>query len=130
MNDDDLISIAFFVGFFGDFLLQVLTNNFKMGGPSGWGLNEYFAQHGSIESLFIAGGMMALFYIIYLKVFKLPVNYLNLAIYGILLDILFREFKIFPSLKGYYSNLTYLESTLSEAFSMMLPLFIYKLILK
>ena len=128
--DSELISIAFFVGFFGDLLLQILTKHFKMGGPTGWGLNEYFLQHGEVESLFIAGGMMALFFIIYLKVFRLPVNYLYLAIYGVILDVLFREFKIFPSLKGYYSQLNYFESTASEALSIMLPFFIYSVLKK
>ena len=121
----DLVSTSFLVGFFGDATLQIISP--MMGGPTGWGLTEYFAQHGKAESLFIAGGMLALFFIIYLYVFKLPPNYVHLAIYGVLLDLLFRELVIFPSLKGYYGYLNYFWSGFWQAFSMVLPLFVYQI---
>ena len=60
-----LLTISCFTGFGGDAMLQYLTQ--FMGGESGWGLKEYFEQHGSMEALFIAGGMMTLFYILYTK---------------------------------------------------------------
>ena len=123
-----LLSIACLVGIFGDLFLQTLVNK-GFGGPTGWGLKEYFAQHGPVESLFIAGGMMVLFYSIFIFL-KLPMNYTYLAIFGIILDILFREFMIFPSLKGYYTSLNYLQSTVAEAVSMVLPLFIYSVLIK
>jgi hypothetical protein len=130
-----LIVIACIVGFVGDFLLQLFSKKFGMGGPTGWGLKDYFSQHGSVEALFIAGGMMTLFYIIYLVILKLPVNYYYLAIYGIILDLLFRIFMIFPSLSGYYNYFGYslggyIGSGFWEAFSICLPLFIYQLIPK
>ena len=121
----DLVSTAFLVGFFGDATLQVISP--RIGGPTGWGLNQYFDQHGKAESLFIAGGMMAFFFMIYLYIFKLPPNYLYLAIFGIILDLLFRQFRIFPSLDGYYSYLNYFWSGFWQAFSMVLPLFFFKL---
>jgi len=122
-----LLTVACLVGFFGDLFLQTLVHK-GFGGPTGWGLKDYFAQHGPIESLFIAGGMMVLFYSIFIFL-KLPMNYTYLALFGIALDILFREFMIFPSLKGYYSNLNYVQSTGAEAISMILPLFIYSVLI-
>jgi len=121
----DIVSTSFLVGFFGDASLQILSPIF--GGKTGWGLTPYFKQHGRAESLFIAGGMMALFYMIYVYIFKLPLNYVYLAIYGIILDLLFRWFRIFPSLDGYYEYLNYFWSGFWEAFSMMLPLAVYRL---
>jgi hypothetical protein len=122
----DLVSTSFLVGFFGDLILQITSPRF--GGPTGWGLTPYFKQHGKAESLFIAGGMMALFYIIYIYVFRLPPNFVYLAIYGVVLDLLFRWFRIFPSLDGYYGYLNYFWSTFWEAFSMVLPLGVYSVI--
>jgi len=122
----DLISTSFLVGFFGDAFLQVTSP--VLGGPTGWGLTPYFKQHGRAEALFIAGGMMVLFFIIYLYVFKLKPNYLYLAIYGIVLDLLFRWFNIFPSLQGYYGYLNYFWSGLWEAIAMILPLFFSRLL--
>jgi hypothetical protein len=119
----NLLEIAFYVGFIGDALLQIFTK-MGLGGQTGAGLNGYFLNHGSIESLFIAGGMMVLFYSLFMLT-KLPMNYLNIAIYGVLLDLVFRIFMIFPSLKGYYSYLNYFWSGFWQVFSMLLPLLIY-----
>jgi len=43
-----LVGIACATGIVGDSLL-------RLGGPTGWGLNEYFKQHGRAESIFIRG---------------------------------------------------------------------------
>ena len=129
----DLIAISCLTGFVGDAILQILTKKFKLGGETGWGLLEYFKQHGSIEALFIAGGMMTIFYVIFIKLFVkngLKLNYINLAIYGIVLDLIFRKFMIFPSLKGYYTSLNYFESGLWGAIPMILPLLIFNLVKK
>jgi len=120
-----LIIIACLAGFIGDYILQILIT--FMGGKTGWGLREYFKQHGSVESLFIAGGMMTLFYIIYLILLGLPPLWYYLAIYGILLDLFFRETMIFPSLQGYYEHLNYFWSAFWGAVPMILPLGIMKL---
>ena len=127
-NPDLLVSIACIVGFIGDALLQLFTKYFNMGGPTGWGLKEYFIQHGSTESLFVAGGMMSLFYVLYIHVLKLPFSYQGLAVYGILLDLLFRKLEIFQSLSGYYSHLNYFESGLWGAIPMILPYFIFSVL--
>ena len=72
----NLISISYMVGFIGDILLQILIKTFNMGGTTGWGLKSYFKLHGTNESPFIAGGMMALFYIIYYYLINIPfMNY-------------------------------------------------------
>ena len=46
-------------------------------------LKDYFHQHGRAESLFIAGGMMTLFYVIYFVILCLPLNLFYLAISAI-----------------------------------------------
>jgi hypothetical protein len=114
----DIISIAFFVGFIGDLILQLIVKNTKYD----WGLREYFKLHGSIEAMVIAGGMLTLFFIL-MVYSKVPITYTNLAIYGVILDLLFRKLNIFPSLSGYYQSLNYFESGVWGAIPMMLPLF-------
>jgi hypothetical protein len=122
--EKNLLIISCLTGFAGDFLLQIGAK-LGLGGPTGWGLNEYFKQHNSIESLFIAGGMMTLFYVIFI-LSKIPINYTNLAIYGVILDFLFRKLMIFKSLKGYYTWFNYFWSAVWGAIPMMLPLFIFQ----
>jgi len=117
--DTNLFIIAFFVGFFGDLFLQLSGLDY--------GLKEYFKQHGKTESLFIAGGMMFLFYFIHNSL-GLPFTYEYLILNGIIMDLIFRQFRIFPSLDGYYSNLNYFYTGFWQAFCMCLPLFINKII--
>jgi len=119
----NIVSISCITGFVGDALLQ-LGVSLGMGGSDGWGLKPYFKQHGSIESLFIAGGMMTIFYVIYALFFQF--TYTGLAVYGIVLDLIFRETMLFPSLQGYYNHLNYFWSGFWGAVPMMLPLFISK----
>jgi len=118
-------NVAFLVGFFGDIFLQILAKTT----PFDYGLRGYFAEHGSIEAPFIAGGMMVLFYIIY-SFTGLPLKWQYIAVYGVLLDILFRTFMIFPSLKGYYSALTPFWTCLWEAVSMVLVIAVYSFLKK
>ena len=121
----DIVSTATSVGFVGDAILQVASQKFKMGGPTGWGLKEYFKQHGKVESLFIPAGMLSIFYIFYIYVLKLPMTYTNIAIYGIIIDYIFRTFMIFPSLVGYYEYFNHFWSAVWMAIPMMIPLFVY-----
>lgn len=120
MDKSKAIAVFCLVGFFGDVLLQLMV---KKGGKD-WGLKGYFEQHGSVESLFIAAGMMSLFAVIYIYLLKLPLKWEYLIIYGIVLDLIFRVFMIFPSLKGYYSHLNYFWSAVWGAIPMLLPLMI------
>ena len=113
-------SVAFLVGFFGDIFLQLLCQTPYFD----YGLKEYFKIHGAIEAPFIAGGMMVLFSIIY-GFTGLPLKWEYLAIYGVILDIIFRVFMVFPSLKGYYSALTPFWTCLWEAVSMVLVYIAY-----
>jgi len=122
----DLIVISCIAGFVGDALLQFGSKVLKLGGQTGWGLKSYFAQHGPSESVFIAGGMMTVFYIIYLYFLSFPINYVYLAIYGIILDFIFRKTEIFPSLRGYYGYFNYFWSAVWGAIPLMLPLIIYR----
>jgi len=115
----NIVSVAVFTGFIGDFLLQTGVK-MGLGGPTGWGLKDYFALHGSTESLFIAGGMMGLFY----SLFPLKLTYINLAFYGVILDLLFRKLMIFPSLKGYYEYFNYFWSAVWGIIPLCLPLLI------
>jgi hypothetical protein len=119
-----LIVVACLIGFIGDALLQIGCQH--MGGPTGWGLKPYFQQHGSSESLFIAGGMMTLFYIIYFVIMKLPGDWRYLIVYGILLDLIFRQTMLFESLKGYYHHLNYFWSGFWGAVPMLIPFLLVK----
>jgi len=123
---EKLILTSLCVGFFGDALLQLLVSQTTLGGTTGWGLKEYFKQHGRAESLTIAAGMMAIFYAIYLYVLHLPLTWYYLAAYGIVLDLLFRQFMIFPSLKGYYAHLNYFWSAFWGAIPILLVYWIAK----
>jgi len=126
INDSALLlSIACIVGFVGDFLLQFATKTTSFD----YGLRGYFQEHGPIESLFVAGGMMTIFYVIYLFS-GLPLKWQYIAVYGVLLDIIFRVFRVFPSLDGYYSALTPFWTCLWEAVSMLIPLVIYSFFIK
>ena len=117
------LTLYFFTGFFGDMALQ-LINKFR-GNIAG--LDKYFKLHGSIESLFIAGGMLWLFAFIYDKS-KLPFTYQYLFMYGGLLDILFRQLMIFPSLDTYYAALTPEISFIWGGIPMIAPLLIKRII--
>ena len=103
-------------------MLQALTQFWGMGGKTGWGLIEYFRLHGAAESMFIASGMMTLFYVLYLVVFGFPAKWYYLAIYGIILDLIFRKTMLFSSLKGYYQQLNYFWSGFWGAIPMIMPL--------
>ena len=127
MNKFILLVIACASGFIGDFLLQLGAKQ-GMGGPTNWGLKEYFKQHGPAESLFVAGGMMTLFYGTFMLT-GLPINYINLSLYGIIIDLLFRKFMIFKSLNGYYEYFDYAGSALWIVIPMCIPLLVYTSIL-
>ena len=121
-----LIGIACVTGMLGDSMLQLGAAN-GLGGPTGWGLKDYFKQHGRAESIFIAGGMMVIFFLGLISASWPPITLLSLAIYGVLLDLLFREAMIFKSLKGYYEYFNYFWSAVWGAIPMMMPLIIYKI---
>jgi len=123
----DIVSAAGLTGFFGDALLQI---GIKYQGYNWGGLRQYFAQHGSGESLCIASGIMTLFYIFYIYVLRLPLNYVYLAIYGIIVDYIFRKLIIFKSLDGYYKTLNYFWSAFWMAIPMMMPFFFYNMLKK
>ena len=122
----DIISVSCLTGFFGDAALQIATKYLGYN----WGLKQYFIYHGSGEALCIASGMMTLFYIFYIYVLCLPLNYTYLAIYGIILDYIFRKTMVFDSLRGYYKALNYFWSAFWGAIPMILPLFLYNIIIK
>ena len=119
-----LVTISCLTGFFGDASLQFMTKTLGLGGATGWGLKPYFALHGTGEALCVAAGMMSMFYIIYLYLLKLPPVWYYLALYGIVLDLLFRLFRLFTSLDGYYKSLNYFWSAFWGAVPMVLPLVI------
>jgi len=102
----DLRTKAFFIGMIGDFILQQIVNykgNFA-------GLKDYFKQHGVFESLCIAGGIMFISTYIYQQL-KLPLKPLPLFIYGGILDVLWRQLNLMPSLEHtYYAALNPIQS--------------------
>ena len=115
-----LLTLACLTGFIGDAILQYASK--FMGGETGWGLKEYFRQHGVGESLFIAAGMMTLFYVIVLVIFDLPPKWYFLAIFGVVIDLIFRLAMVFPSLAGYYAYFNYFWSAFWMAIPMLIPL--------
>lgn len=119
-NFNLIILYAFFVGFIGDAILQIITANTSYD----WGLRKYFSQHGRPESLFIAGGMLVLFYSIIPSKFLsvTPFNIALIALYGIVLDLIFRKTMVFKSLDGYYNHLNYFWSGVWGAIPLVLPL--------
>jgi len=119
----DIVSLACMTGFAGDAILQTGVQH-KMGGPTGWGLKGYFKHHGPVESLFVAGGMLSLFMVIYVYALGLQPTYTNLAVYGVVLDFVFRKLMIFPTLKEYYQYFGYFWSAVWGAIPMMIPLFL------
>tara|TARA_B110000285_G_C15131837_1_gene624119 strand:+ start:1068 stop:1427 length:360 start_codon:yes stop_codon:yes gene_type:complete len=110
---------AFIIGMIGDFFLQQIVNYHPKGDFAG--LKSYFEIHGVFESLLIAGGMMYFFGILF-DLTKQPKTFFNLAIYGTILDILFRQFRLFPSLDGYYNALTPFQSIIWAVIPINLPL--------
>jgi hypothetical protein len=72
--------------------------------------------------------MLAIFFAAYIYGTGLPVTLVTMAIYGVLLDLLFRETMVFPSLQGYYDHLNYFWSAVWGAIPMMLPLALVYLI--
>ena len=73
------------------------------------------------DNLLAAAGMMALFYTLFLMS-GIKVNFRNLAIYGVLLDLIFRKLMIFGSLKGYYEYFNYFWSAVWGIIPLCLPL--------
>jgi hypothetical protein len=130
VNVTNLLTSAFMVGFIGDLLLQLLTKGLGLGGSSGFGLISYFNQHGVAESMFIAGGMLVFFNILYINLIKLPLTVFNLALYGVILDLIFRLTMLFPSLHGYYQHLNYFWSAFWGAIPMILPLILTQVLEK
>lgn len=112
-----LLIAACITGFLGDASLQVISQH--QGGSTGFGLKPYFQQHGRAESLFIAAGMLVAFFVLYILI-KLPLKPAYIALYAIILDLLFRQLNIFPSLKGYYQHLNYLWSAVWAVIPMLM----------
>jgi len=89
------------VGMVGDGILQFIVKNSK--DVDLWGLKTYFRLHGRAESIFVAGGMLGFFsmmYSIYDPTFSTP----GLCLYGAILDLIFRYCHVFPSLGAYYAH--------------------------
>ena len=92
---------AFFIGVAGDLGLQTLNKYTSKG--KDWGLDTYFAKHGPVESLFIAGGMLVAFELLYDKIFTTK-EYLYLFLLGGVVDVFFRTTMPMESLKDYYNQ--------------------------
>jgi len=78
--------------------------------------------------MFIAGGMLSFFYVIYMYLFQFPITWLYVGLFGIVLDILFRFTRIFPSLDGYYHHVTYGWTAFWGFVPMVLVLGLFKII--
>jgi len=123
-----LVAWAAITGALGDAALQVIVKNTN----ADWGLKDYFALHGTGEAICVAAGMMALFFVAWVGILApvlrvQPDNLLAVAIYGVALDLLFRRYRIFPSLDGYYASLNYFWSGFWAAIPMIIPVVLSKM---
>lgn len=111
---------AFLFGAFGDVVLQGLYSmDHPYFGSDPWGLEEYFKQHGRMESVLIAGGLTSGFHWSANKLLSptlWPLGPLTYAAYGAVVDVLFRTFMPMPSLKNYYQKLPWWMSIFWAAF--------------
>lgn len=122
-----LVISACFVGLFGDLLMQILGRYVPY--YKKCCLSEYFKQHGVAESLFIAMGLMSFIYIFYIYVLKFPLKWYYLALYGIVLDLIFRVARVFPSLDQFYDNHGYIfTAILGGAVPILIPFVFVKLL--
>lgn len=110
---------ALITGIVGDFILQMITKYHPAGNFAG--LKDYFNIHGSVESLFIAGGMLAFFGLM-MDILIINKSIVNLIIVGAVLDIIFRFYRLFPSLDGYYAALSIPNSIIWGSIPMVMPL--------
>lgn len=109
---------CFVVGVVGDACLQLIV---KMRGDFA-GLRGYFEQHGPLESLCIAGGLMFALGWLYMIMAGEPSNLLYLFIFGGLWDVAFRQLNLMPSLQHtYYKALTPVQSFVWGGIPMVLP---------
>jgi hypothetical protein len=100
-----MIVSSILTGMLGDLALQLIVKSYP--NENKFGLRTYFDQHGSLESIFIAGGMMGALFSLYKQIDPTFDN-LGLSLYATGLDILFRNnIQLMPSLKDYYSTLPY-----------------------
>jgi len=94
---------AFCVGFSGDLALQVLVRLNLLDS----GLAGYFVRHGPFESACIAAGLMYIAAWVYVhQAGDEPREIGRPFVFGCVLDILFRLFRLMPTLDGYYAALT------------------------
>ena len=104
MNTTILIR-SFFIGVIGDAILQMITKYRDSQGKNFAGLRDYFKHHGIFESLLIAGGIMFICTYLYLILglpLSPPKSLPYLFIYGGLLDVLWRQLNLMPSLEHTY----------------------------
>jgi hypothetical protein len=125
--ENRLIIIAILTGFIGDILLQLMSSKNLLNSKS-WGLEPYFSQHGKAESAFIAGGIMGGFYALY-SLTGLPFKIQYMIIYGLIIDLIFRHFRIFSSLDLYYKNVGYFGTVVVGAVvPLVIPLIVLRMI--
>lgn len=106
---------SFFIGFFGDAILQLIT--YFRGDIAG--LKKYFQIHGSFEALLIAGGIMFISTYVFMAL-KLKFSYAILFLYGGILDLLWRYLRLMKSLDSYYEALDPITSFIWGGIPMIL----------
>lgn len=122
----NLILIAWLVGFIGDLTVQ-LANKQHITGFSGKGLTTYFWIHGRAESAFIAAGIIAGFYAIWIGL-GLPLRWEFILPVALILDLIWNYANIFPSLKEYYKEPYIPRTILGVVIPFLLPLLIWKVL--
>jgi len=102
---------AFLMGVLGDAGLQMLGTSIS---SEQWGLRDYFARHGPVESLFVAGGMVSAFW--YVSTIYLGLDPYGSAFLGAVTDVAFRTWLPMKSLAGYYAYMPWWKSVFWAAF--------------
>lgn len=124
MNTTKLLIIAFALGFFGDLITQLIVKSNRFGN---WGLNNYFAKHGVMESAFIAAGVVVGFYAFWIGL-GLPLKWQFILPVAIVLDFMWNKAHIFPSLDEYYKQPWFMRTILGVVIPFILPLILVRII--
>jgi hypothetical protein len=106
----------FLVGVVGDITLQLIVYN--QGNFAG--LKSYFNQHSPFENVILAGGIMQASKIIF-DLTSIHNSYINLFMFGCVVDLAFRYGRLFPSLDEFYETLPVWLSASWGGICMILP---------
>ncbi len=101
----DYRSRSFLLGFLGDGALQLVVANYPP--AKDWGLSDYFARHGKLESMLIAGGLtygVAAAYVYAMGEPDLRRDWWKLFATGALGDLAIDKLDLLPTIRPFYDR--------------------------